>query len=162
MHNPFKKTGASLSNKLKGALTELSVDVFGYQNIVNQNILSRTDYISGLLKIPKERLYIRIFQKNHIIRAFLYDQGKPLHAIPMEELAHFFIDPGTAALANTQNKMAFSIKQYLKEFADANKIHEESIRVWINVKETTVNVRAFQNNEFIKEITLASLIKYFR
>lgn len=162
MNNPFKKTGTSLGNKLKGALTDLSVDVFGYEKLVTKNILNHTNHISRKLNVPKERLYIRIFQKNHIIRAFLYNQEKPMYAIPMEELALFFIDPGTAALVNTQNKMAFSIKKYLKEFAEANKIHEESIRVWINVKESKVIVRAFQNNDFIKEISLSSLIKYFK
>lgn len=162
MNNPFKKSGTALSNKLKGALTDLSVDVFGYEKIVTKNILKQTDYISKKLEIPRERLYVRIFQKNHIIRAFLYDQQKPLHAIPIDELAYFFVNPETVALASIQNKMAFSIKQYLKELADANKIHVESTRIWIYTKGSAVNVMAFQNDEFIKDITLSSLIKYFR
>lgn len=29
--NPFKKNDASLSKKLKGALTDLTVDIFGYE-----------------------------------------------------------------------------------------------------------------------------------
>ncbi|GAK75675.1 hypothetical protein JCM19296_1267 [Nonlabens ulvanivorans] len=67
-----------------------------------------------------------------------------------------------AQLDNVQNKVAFSIKQYLKEFAEANRIDEESVRIWIHLKDDKVQVRAFQNEEFIKQIPLNSLIKYFK
>jgi hypothetical protein len=162
MNNPFKKKGTSLSGKLKGALTDLSVDIFGYEKMVTKNILNHTEYISRKLKIPRERIFVRIFQKNHIIRAFLYDQSKPLHAIPVQELTYFFIDKGTATLTDVQNKVAFSIKQYLSEFAQANHIEEESVRIWIHTKQENVVVRSFQDEEFIKEIPLNSLIKYFK
>ena len=82
--NPFKKNDASLSKKLKGALTDLTVDIFGYEKMVTKNITNRTNYISNRLQIPKDRLYIRIFQKDHIIRSFLYNQSKPVSAIPTQ------------------------------------------------------------------------------
>ena len=160
--NPFKKNDASLSKKLKGALTDLTVDIFGYENMVTKNITNRTNYISHRLQIPKDRLYIRIFQKDHIIRSFLYNQSKPVSAIPTEELAYFFMEEQMAKLSNTQNKISNSIKQYLNEFANANRIHEERVRVWIHIKEEKVVVRAFQDEEFIKAIPLNLLIKYFK
>lgn len=160
--NPFKKKNASLSKKLKGALTDLTVDVFGYEKMVTENFTNRTNYISKRLQIPKDRLYIRIFQKDHIIRSFLYNQSKPVSAIPTEELTYFFMEEQTAQLGSVQNKVAFSIKQYLKEFAEANRIDQESVCIWIHVKEDKVQVRAFQNGEFIKQIPLNSLIKYFK
>lgn len=67
-----------------------------------------------------------------------------------------------AQLGDYQNKVAFSIKKYIKEFADANRIDEESTRIWIQVKGSKVQVRAFHNQEFIKAIPLNSLIKYFK
>lgn len=160
--NLFKKNDASLSKKLKGALTDLSVDIFGYEKMVTKNIVNRTDYISKRLRVPRERLYIRIFQKDNKIKSFLYDQNKPLTIIPTEELAYFFMEEQMAKLSNTQNKISHSIKQYLKEFATANRIHEERVRVWIHIKEEKVVVRAFLDEEFIKAIPLNSLIKYFK
>ncbi|MEQ3664191.1 MULTISPECIES: hypothetical protein [Flavobacteriaceae] len=160
--NPFKKNDASLSKKLKGALTDLTVDIFGYEKMVTKTITNRTNYISNRLQIPKDRLYIRIFQKDHIIRSFLYNQSKPVSAIPTQELTYFFMEEQLAQLDNVQNKVAFSIKQYLKEFAEANRIDEESVRIWIHLKDDKVQVRAFQNEEFIKQIPLNSLIKYFK
>lgn len=160
--NPLKKKNSSLGRKLKGALTDLSIDIFGYENMVTKNISNRIDYISRRLEIPKEQLYIRIFQKNHNIKSFLYDQSKPITAIPTGELTYFFMEEQIAQLGDYQNKVAFSIKKYIKEFADANRIDEESTRIWIHVKGSKVQVRAFHNQEFIKAIPLNSLIKYFK
>ena len=160
--NPLKKKNGALGKKLKGALTDLSVDIFGYEKIVAKNIIHRTTYISKRLEIPRERLYIRIFQKNHVIKSFLYDQNKPITAIPIGELTYFFMEEQLASVGDFQNKVAFSIKQYLKEFADANRINEESARIWIHVKDNKVHVRAFQGEEFIKALPLNSLIKYFK
>ncbi|WP_407264916.1 hypothetical protein R5N98_12680 [Tenacibaculum maritimum] len=160
--NPLKKKNGALGRKLKGALTDLSVDIFGYEKMVTKNIVNRTDYISKRLEISKERLYIRIFQKNHSIKSFLYDKDKPITAIPTGELTYFFLEEQIAQLGDYQNKVAFSIKKYIKEFADANRMDEESIRIWIHVKDAKVYVRAFQGEEFIKALPLNSLIKYFK
>jgi hypothetical protein len=140
--NPFKKNDASLSKKLKGALTDLTVDIFGYEKMVTKNITNRTNYISHRLQIPKDRLYIRIFQKDHIIRSFLYNQSKPVSAIPTEELTYFFMEEQMAQLGSVQNKIAFSIKQYLKEFAEANRIDEESVRIWIHLKDELFKMKS--------------------
>lgn len=160
--NPFKKKKGKLNTKLKGALTNLSVDIFGYEKMVTKSIIHRTENISKRLEIPAERLYIRIFQKDHTIKPFLYDQSKLLTSIPTGELTYFFLEEQIAQLGDYQNKVAFSIKQYLKEFAAANLIEEESVCIWIHVKDNEVQVRAFQDEEFIKQIPLKSLIKFFK
>lgn len=54
--NPLKKKSGALGRKLKGALTDLSVDIFGYEKMVTKNISNRIDYISRRLEIPKEQL----------------------------------------------------------------------------------------------------------
>lgn len=157
-----KQQNRNLSAKLKGALTDLSVDIFGYEKMVSKNILNRTTYISNRIQVPKERLFIRIFQVEHKIKSLLYDKDKPLSTIPTEDLTYFFLDEQTATLGSIKNKIAFSIKQYLKDFAEANRIDDHSVRIWIHVKDEKVHVRAFHNEEFIKQIPLNSLIKYFK
>lgn len=161
MKNKTKQNG-TLGAKLKDALTDLSVDIFGYEKMVSSNIIKRTCYISNRLQIPEERLFIRIFQVEHKIKALLYDKDKPLSTIPTEDLTYFFLDEQTATVGSIKNKIAFSIKQYVKDFAEANRIDEHSVRIWIHVKDKNVHVRAFQNEEFIKQIPLNSLIKYFK
>lgn len=157
-----KQQNRNLSAKLKGALSDLSVDIFGYEKMVSKNILNRTTYISNHIQVPKERLFIRIFQVEHKIKSLLYDKDKPLSTIPTEDLTYFFLDEQTAALGSIKNRIAFSIKQYLKDFAEANRIDDHSVRIWIHVKDEQVHVRAFHNEEFIKQIPLNSLIKYFK
>lgn len=157
-----KQQNRNLSAKLKGALTDLSVDIFGYEKMVSKNIISRTTFISNHIQVPKEQLFIRIFQVEHKIKSLLYDKDKPLSTIPTEGLTYFFLDEQTAALGSIKNKIAFSIKQYLKDFAEANRIDDHSVRIWIHVKDEQVHVRAFHNEEFIKQIPLNSIIKYFK
>ena len=161
MKKLFKRK-TSLSLKLKEAINDVAVDIFGYDKMITINIVRHTQDIPKSLDIPSERLFIRIFQKEHSLRIFLYDQAKPLHAINTKELSYFFLDQSIAMMENTQNKIAFGIKKYLKEFADANGIDPESVRIWIHSKDGKVIVRAFDNNEFIKEIPLPSLITYFK
>lgn len=157
-----KQQNSNLSSKLKDVFTDLSVDIFGYEKMVSKNIIKRTNYISHRIKIPTELLFIRIFQVEHQIKSFLYEREKPISTIATEDLAYFFLDEQTAAITNIKNKIAFSIKQYLKDFAEANRIDENSVRIWIQVKEKKVYVRAFQGEEFIKQIPLNTLIKYFK
>ena len=75
---------------------------------------------------------------------------------------HFFIERETAELSRIQNKIAFSIKKYLKEFATANHICDQDVQIWLNVKQGVVTVKAFHKENYIKEISLLSLIKYFK
>lgn len=152
----------TLSSKLKDALTDISVDIFGYEKMVSANIINRTIYLSERIKVPKERLFLRIFQTNHQIKSFLYNNDTPITAIATEDLAHFFLNNQMANTGSVKHKIAFSIKQYLKDFAVANRTEEENICIWIHVKDDKVQVRAFQNDSFVKHLSLHSLIKYFK
>ena len=160
MKKLFKKS--SIATKVKEAFSDISVDIFGYEKMITKNILRHTEHISKNLHIPSERLFIRIFQKEHTLGVFLYDQTKPLQAISTKELCYFFLDQATASMENIHNKMGFSIKKYLKEFADANRMDPERVRIWIHTKDGKVIVRAFDNNQYIKEIPLPSLITFFK
>jgi len=163
MRNSMQKKRASLNDKLKGVLTDLSVDIFGYEKKVTKNILNQIGFISNRINLPKEKLCLQIFQKNNTIKAFLYYQNKPLYVIPVKELSHFFMDKGLASLDEIKNKIELSLKKYIIEFADENVLHREGLCFWIQAKEEAhIKVEAYHNSEFIKEIPLTSLIKYFK
>ncbi|WP_430409198.1 hypothetical protein [Kordia sp.] len=153
---------ATFSQKVKDAVTDLSVDVFGYQKIVTKNIITNIEFISNKTKIPKARLFLKIYQKDHSIKAFLFDQSKAIQAIPTKELANFFIDRETAELSRIQNKIAFSIKKYLNDFSVKNNLDIEKLAIWIYVKNEEVIIHAFHNDQFISKISMGSLIKFFR
>lgn len=162
MKRIFKKKNAALGNKLKGAIAEISIDVFGYEKKISQNITSYTERIARRYVIPMERIYLRIYQEEHKVISYLFNQDVVLKNIPTDELSYFFLEDSIAALPNVRNKIAFSIKRYLKEFATANKICEQEVQIWLNVKNEVVTVKAFHKENYIKEISLLSLIKYFK
>lgn len=159
----MKKTSKNtFSQKIRNAVTDLSVDIFGYQKMVTKNIIQNTEFIANKTKIPKARLFLKIFQKEHAIKAFLFDQSKAIQAIPTKELAYFFIDRETAELSRVQNKIAFSIKKYLNDFAVKNSLNVENLAILIHVKNDKVMIQAFDNDQFINEISMGSLIKFFK
>lgn len=162
MKRIFKKKNAALTNKLKGAIAEISIDVFGYEKKISHNIKTYTQQIATWQQLPVERLYLRIYQEQHKVHSYLYNQDVPLKKIPTDELAYFFLEESIAALPNVRNKIAFSIKKYLKEFATANQICEQDVQIWLNIKQDVVTVKAFHKKTYIKEISLLSLIKYFK
>lgn len=156
------KSMTSFAQKIKDALTDLSVDILGYEKMVTKNIIQNTTLISNRIKIPKERLFLKIYQKDHTIKSFLYNQSKAIQMIPTKELAYFFIDRQTAELSRIQNKIAFSIKKYLGDFASSNSLNVEKLAIWIFVKQEKVIIQAFYQEQFFKEISMSSLIKFFR
>ncbi|AGC75795.1 hypothetical protein LX97_00479 [Nonlabens dokdonensis] len=162
MKRIFKKKNAALTNKLKGAIAEISIDVFGYEKKISHNIINHTRNIATWENVLSERLYLRISQEEHKVISNLYDQDQHIKSVPTDELAFFFLEEGIAVLPNVRNKIAFSIKKYLKEFATANQICEQDVQIWLNVKQDVVTVKAFHNKTYIKEISLLSLIKYFK
>ncbi|TGV03584.1 hypothetical protein [Flavivirga rizhaonensis] len=152
----------NISIKLKEALADLSVDIFGYEKKISNNIINHTRKVAAREKIIPEQLYVRLFQQNDKLRAFLYRQNRPIRAIAVDELVDFFLDQGASTFLDVQNKITVSIKEYLKDFSAANKVYKEDTKIWINVKDDLVVIRAFNNSKFIKEISLSSLIKYFK
>lgn len=163
MRNSMQKKRASLNDKLKGVLTDLSVDIFGYEKKVTKNILNQMEFISEKINLPKEKLSLQIFQKDNAIRAFLYYKNKPLYVIPVKELSHFFMDKGLASLESVKEKIELNLKKYIIEFTDENFLYPEGLCFWIHVKESAnIQVEAYNNSEFFKEIPLISLIKYFK
>jgi hypothetical protein len=156
------KKSKSLREKLKDAVTDLTVDIFGYQKKISDNIISHTELISKQIMVPKERLFLKIFQKDHSIKAFLFNQSRAIQVVPVKELSHFFMDRDTASLPSIQNKIAFGIKKYLKDFSIENNLDVEVIDIWIHVKGDKVMIQAFNKDQFIQDISISSLIKFFR
>mgnify|MGYP000153202879 CR=1 FL=1 len=51
------------------------------------------------------------FQKDHIIRSFLYNQSKPVSAIPTQELTYFFMEEQLAQLHERREQLAESLNE---------------------------------------------------
>lgn len=161
MKIPSIKSNKTLNEKLKEALSNLSIDLFGYEKQVTANFLNYITTVSERLKIPKSCLYIRIRKKDKKIQAFLYHQNQLQQAIPIEDLAFYFVNPNTAVLINIQKRIINPINTYLEKLASTNRLTEEQACIWMNAQNDIVFVKAFNGDTFIKDISLASLIKKY-
>lgn len=161
----FKKSSSSLSNKLRETIDDISVDIFGYEKTITKTIRKRTEYHAKKLKIPVEGLHLKIYLKNsnnsHIVKAFLCHNSKAILSISSGELTCFFINEDASYLID-DNKIAHSIKQYFYDFARANKVDEKLISIGIYNREKNIEIHAFNKLDFMKSISLTTLIKYFK
>lgn len=157
MPQPIRKKNTAIGEKLKGALTNLSVDVFGYETIISKNIIKHTSFIASKLNKNKSALTIRIFQKKNVLKALLYEWITPISIVSMPELSRFF----TQETINSM-KMEQSIKNYLNDFSDRFELDQERIYIEISTNEKVVTIQAFYDGEFLQRIALNTLIKYFK
>ncbi len=154
---------SSLSEKLKEAVTDLSIDLFGYEKTVTKNIISHTDTYAEKLRIPKEQMHLKIFLSRGIIRAFLYNNQRALLVLTPKELAAFFMDGSLVVLDHSiPEKVSQGVSSYLKDFAREQHIPVEYLRIRIEIKKEQIRVNALSYDTHIETIPLKQLIKYFK
>ncbi len=90
MSTKMPQKHAGLGRRLKAAMQNIHVDVFGYQAKVTSNILDYFESTSKELQIPRERLLIRIFCSPEPLRIAIYQNGRILRQIPIHELVTVF------------------------------------------------------------------------
>ena len=161
----FKKSSTPLSDKLKGAIENISVDVFGYEKTITKTLIKRLEFYSKKIKKPVEgihlKIYLRNYENKYIVKAFLSDRNKAILTINTKDLVSFFLNESNSYLIDN-DKITHSIKDYLYEFAQANKIDNEFISISIYNKDKNIEVQAFNKLHFVKLISLTSLIKHFK
>ncbi|WP_010180404.1 hypothetical protein [Aquimarina agarilytica] len=157
------KGKSSLSKKLKEAVADLSVDIFGYEKTVRSNIINHTCWYSDKLRISSERLQLRIFLHRGSVKAFLHDEKRALMVLTPKELVPFFMDTSLVELDERLSKKVVSgIVSYLKNYATNENIPLEYLRVRIGVKEQEIQVNMFSYATHLETIPLKQIIKYFK
>ncbi len=167
LHNRIRpdkqvKKSPTITEKIKSYMSNISVDVFGYENKVTKNIVHYFKETSSEERIPISHLFIRIYREGTTVRVFLHRNGKLLKEVPVGDLVHFFAGESTAQLLGIELKVIGSVSRYLEEFAKANEIVLELLNVLISCNGQVVAIGAYNNNEHAQDIPLVELIKYFK
>ncbi len=153
----------ALGSKLKEAVADLTVDVFGYEKSVTQNILKHAEWYSDRLRIPRDKLHLRVFQHREGVRAFLHDGSRALILLNPKELAAFFMDISLITLDDSiSNKVVLGVKTYLKEYSSKEHIPLEYLRIRIGIHNDEIRVQSYSYSTPLESIPLKKLIKYFK
>jgi len=157
----MSKKRKPLKVRLKNAVENLSVDIFGYEKKITKNIIGYLEKAGKQKGILCEHLRVRIVRHQDTVRVFLHHNGRQIREVPVKELVGFFIGDG-ADLLGIEAKVVGGVIGYMDGFSNFHEMPHDSLQVFIAAQGSTVVVKAFDNTRHIKDIPVKDLIKYFK
>ena len=151
-----------LTQKLKNAVENISVDVFGYEKKITRNVVQYLNKAARDHSIPYEQLFARIIKQNVTIRVFLHHNGRQLKEIRVKELVHFFAGQEAADLLGMESKVIESVGKYLDELSKDNEIPLKMLHVRISGSGKKAVVEVYNEHQFIRNIPIKDLVKFFK
>ncbi|TPN87166.1 MULTISPECIES: hypothetical protein [Aquimarina] len=161
MEQKTKRRSPRLAEKLKKAVQNLNVDVFGYESKVTKNIINYFSKLSKETGLPQDRLVVRIFKDRTIINVAVHNQGRPVKKIPVKELITLFTNSEPSGLFNLEAKVVQGIEAFMVEFSDTHNIGVDQLQICIITSHDKVWVKGYKGIDLIKDIPLGVLIKHF-
>ncbi|MBL4575809.1 MAG: hypothetical protein JKY51_06895 [Opitutaceae bacterium] len=157
-----QKKRLGLKDKLKNVVDNISVDIFGYEKKVTKNIVQYLNKAAREERVPPQQLFARIVKRDATVRVFLHHRGMQLKEVPVKELAIFFAGKGTTDLFNIESKVAQSVGKYIDELSKLHEVRNDDLQIRISMSNSNVIVGAYNHLDFIKDIPVQDLVKYFK
>ena len=156
-----RKNTRSLTQKLRNVLSNIQVDVWGYEKTVTKNIHSYFHRLSGETGIPKDGIIVRIFRDYGQIRVCVHKQGKRIKEIPVSELILLLTNTHPSALPQLQEKVVTGIQKFMMDYCATHLIHPDNLHICILTSGEKVFVKGVNRTDEIGLIPLMVLIKHF-
>ncbi|WP_281989755.1 hypothetical protein [Aquimarina aggregata] len=161
MEQKTKKKSPRLAEKLKKAVQNLNVDVFGYESKVTKNIITYFSKLSKETGISQDGLIVRIFKDGTAIQVAVYNQGRCVKRIPVKELIVLFTNSEPSGLFTLEAKVLRGIGTFMAEFSETHHLNIAQLQICISTSHDKVWVKGYSGTAFIKDIPLGVLIKHF-
>lgn len=161
MERKAPRKSPRLAAKLKNAVQQIQVDVFGYEPKVTQNIILYFDRLSKETGIPKDRLLLRIFKDLDSIHVGIHHQGRLVKKIPVPALIGLFTDTTPSGYLDLETRVNYKIKAFLEGLATTEGVCLEEVHICMACTPERVGVRAYKGIDYIKDIPLRTIIKHF-
>ena len=157
MNQKTQSKSSTLGAKLKKAVQHLQVDVFGYEPKVTKNVLTYFSELSRTTKIPKERLFLRMFDDGESVRTVVYYQGRLIKKISVKELITIF----TGVTLHMESQVTHKMQAFMQEVAAKHHITTTELQLCIVTDREKVWVRAYDRTRFLTVVPLKELVKHF-
>lgn len=155
-----KKTG--LTAKIKNYMDGVTIDVFGYEKKVSENVTSYLGTISDTHRIPLSNVNIRITKPAGELKADIYYLDGHVRKATLNELVDFFMGEGTTKVFDLEVKVKKNVSDYLEEYSEEKGIAIQALNIRISKPNKQVMVVAYNQAEYVDGIPLKELIKYFK
>lgn len=161
MEQKTRKKSPRLAQKLRKAVQNLNVDVFGYESKVTKNVITYFSKLSKETGLLQDRLVVRIFKDRETICVAVYNQGRLVKKIPLKELIILFTNSEPSELFNLEAKVIRGIETFMAEFSKNHAMNVDQLQICIVTSHDKVWIKGYKGIAFIQDIPLGVLIKHF-
>lgn len=158
LKNKNKKTG--IGNRIRNYMKNVTVDVFGYEKIVTDNITNYFKEVAEKYDVEPSSINVRICKKPNLT-AHVYNGNVIAEIATTPELINFFMGKGSNELFDLEKKVETNVSNYLSDYAAVTGIQANNVVINISKPAQEVMVIAYHNSRFIEVLELSGLIKYF-
>lgn len=155
-----KKTG--LRSKIKDYMEDVSIDVFGYEKKVAENLSNYLDALARENKIPQSSINIRISMLNNGLAAHVFHLESHLRQATFKELIDFFMGQGVVVVFDMEVKIRRNVMGYFCQYSVEKNIPVQAMTVRISKPSEKVQAVVYNQSECVESIPLKELIKYFK
>ncbi len=155
------KKAKGIADRIKSYMNEVSVDVFGYEKKVEENMDRYLGLLSRDLGIAKEQLNIRIFKFRCGLEVRVYQFNRPLRQVTVKELIDFFSGEKVSDFFQLEKKVTDQVLEYFKEYSTRKGLEENNLSIRIFKPLHKIQVRAYHLDKSIEPIKVKELIHYF-
>lgn len=149
-----------LGARIRQAISTVSVDVFGVEDKVNDNILKFFRHLAEELDEQTHQVKVRIHDNEAEVRVVVLRSLAFSHALEFDEVARFFVGD-LASDKSLQDKIKQGIHKYLELLATEFKCPRAEICIQISLPRDKPAVQVFVNNKYLKDLSVKSLIQHF-
>ena len=159
----FTKKKFGIKETLKGYMDGISIDVFGYEEKVNENVLKYINELEYREQIVRSGINVRIGMESNALSVKLYCFSNLIRSIEISELIRFFYGEGMSELLNLKPKVNSKVTAYLEMLSATRHVPIGQINVRISSPEDkVVSVSMYDDHTFHSHLKIKELIKYFK
>lgn len=161
MEQKTRNKSLRLAQKLKKAVQNLNVDVFGYESKVRHNIITYFSRLSKETRLQQDHLVVRMFRDRETIFVGMYNHGRLVKRIPVSELIMLFTNSKPSGLFDLEAKVTKGMNTFMSEFSKGHSMNVDQLQICIVTDHDKVWVKGYKGIEFVQDIPLGVLIKHF-
>ena len=155
-----KKLG--LRAKIKDYMDDVSIDVFGHEKKVTENISKYLSMLSKENMVSEAGSNIRLTHPNQQLEAYIYHFDRKIRSATLREIVDFFMGQGSGDVFDLEKKVHHNIMNYLTQYSNKINIPIPCLNIRISKPSETVMIVMYKHAELIESIPLKQLIKYFK
>lgn len=154
----MKTEKPSIRKKLQGYMEKITVDPFGIEAQVNENITRFFEDQATRTRTTRDDHFL-VIKKQDQLKSWIVEK-RTVFPLSVNGLVKCFA--GNFYTLSLETKMITGIAGYIESFAVQNNIPEDQLKFVISMGRTTPLLHAFQGNFLIRRVALQELIKYLK